>query len=134
MLLSDWKTALPHFYTEIITVLVEKNLCFWVQSPRAQHWLSKELSTVPSFALQSTYLMVVFYLLTEKCISTMRHKTQVKRVAWFWEFQWQKESRHCGPWKVIKAIIGRTIACSHPSQICQLRAPDWNFPVSFYKC
>lgn len=43
----------------------EDSLSLCVQSPMAQHWLSKELSTVPSYALQSSHLMVIFYLLTE---------------------------------------------------------------------
>jgi len=43
----------------------EKSL-FLCTVSNGTHWLAKELSTVPTFALQSTFLMVIFHSLTEK--------------------------------------------------------------------
>lgn len=94
------------------TALVERNLCVYVQSPEAQHWLPKEPSTVPSFALWSMYLMVTFHSLTEKF------------QLWGIECRWREslgfenfsDINKDGtedlqlPWEVIKAITGRTIA------------------------
>lgn len=60
------------------TALVERNLCFCVHSPVAQHWLPKELSTVPTLALLST-LTRGYFPLTIRKNSAVRYKMQVKR-------------------------------------------------------
>lgn len=86
--LIDWGKNQTHGYASICledsfgsfvggdhTVLVENNLAICVQCPTVQHWLSIELSTVH-------HLHYSLYI----SISTMRHKMQVKKMSWFWEY------------------------------------------------
>ena len=67
-------------------MLVEKKSLFLVQPPRAQHWLSKELSTVPSFALQSTYLMVILKGLKRKKRACENPEAGFEGISWVFFF------------------------------------------------
>lgn len=76
MLLSGWKTLWLN--SRLTSHSTRRGICFCVHSPVAQHWLPKELPTVPSLTLLFT-LSRGYFPLTIRKNSAVSYKMQVKR-------------------------------------------------------